>query len=349
MRLVKMEEVNNIPALFLFGDSMADTGNNNRLFTLARADFSPYGTNFVDSVPTGRFTDGLLGVDYLALLLELPLVPPYVDAGDNILHGVCFASGGSGILETTGQFYGQHIPLSKQISNFNEVKGRLRTMVGVDQASLIISKSLYLIVSGSNDFFSYYRTSASLFSSSSSENTSQIFPPNFQGDLLSNMLQQIQSLYALGARKIVVFGVPAVGCVPSMLNKNQGQCASSLNDAVQIYNAGLKARIKDMQANYSDAHLVYGNAFDLAKKIVANPESYGLSEAQTACCGWGEYRGATPCMPLINSVCTNASQHVFWDYVHPTSAAYHVIVQSLWAGSDDVITPLNLQKLSQLV
>ena len=56
---------NNIPALFLFGDSIADTGNNNWLFTLARADFYPYGKNFVDRVPTGRFCDGLLAVDYL--------------------------------------------------------------------------------------------------------------------------------------------------------------------------------------------------------------------------------------------------------------------------------------------
>jgi hypothetical protein len=55
----------NVPALFLFGDSIADTGNNNWLFTLARADFPPYGRSFVDHVPTGRFSDGPLAIDYL--------------------------------------------------------------------------------------------------------------------------------------------------------------------------------------------------------------------------------------------------------------------------------------------
>ena len=47
-------------------------------------------------------------MSHTAIFLGLPFVPPYLYCGDNILHGVCFASAGSGILDTTGAFYVRH-------------------------------------------------------------------------------------------------------------------------------------------------------------------------------------------------------------------------------------------------
>lgn len=45
---------------FIFGDSLVDVGNNNYIFTLSKADSSPYGIDFgpSDGQPTGRFTNG---------------------------------------------------------------------------------------------------------------------------------------------------------------------------------------------------------------------------------------------------------------------------------------------------
>lgn len=45
---------------FIFGDSLVDVGNNNYIFTLSKADSSPYGIDFGPSngQPTGRFTNG---------------------------------------------------------------------------------------------------------------------------------------------------------------------------------------------------------------------------------------------------------------------------------------------------
>ncbi|KAL2896688.1 GDSL esterase/lipase 7 [Bienertia sinuspersici] len=47
-----------VPALYVFGDSLFDSGNNNLLPTLAKANYFPYGLNFPGSFPTGRFTNG---------------------------------------------------------------------------------------------------------------------------------------------------------------------------------------------------------------------------------------------------------------------------------------------------
>lgn len=55
---------NKVPALFVFGDSLIDNGNNNNLASLAKANYFPYGIDFADG-PTGRFCNGYTIVDEL--------------------------------------------------------------------------------------------------------------------------------------------------------------------------------------------------------------------------------------------------------------------------------------------
>lgn len=54
------------PALYVFGDSLLDSGNNNLLPTLARADYLPYGVDFAEG-STGRFTNGRTVADYIGI------------------------------------------------------------------------------------------------------------------------------------------------------------------------------------------------------------------------------------------------------------------------------------------
>ncbi|GKV35174.1 hypothetical protein SLEP1_g43478 [Rubroshorea leprosula] len=53
-----------VPCFFIFGDSLVDNGNNNRMVTLARANYRPYGIDFPLGT-TGRFTNGRTYVDAL--------------------------------------------------------------------------------------------------------------------------------------------------------------------------------------------------------------------------------------------------------------------------------------------
>jgi len=46
-----------VPALYVFGDSTVDAGNNNNLKTLAKANKFPYGIDF-NNCSTGRFSNG---------------------------------------------------------------------------------------------------------------------------------------------------------------------------------------------------------------------------------------------------------------------------------------------------
>lgn len=55
-----------VPALIVFGDSTVDVGMNNKLNSVVRANFLPYGENFLGgNHPTGRFSDGQVPVDYV--------------------------------------------------------------------------------------------------------------------------------------------------------------------------------------------------------------------------------------------------------------------------------------------
>ena len=56
-----------VPCFFIFGDSLSDAGNNNDLNTKAKANYPPYGIDYLDSVPTGRFTNGRTAVDILGV------------------------------------------------------------------------------------------------------------------------------------------------------------------------------------------------------------------------------------------------------------------------------------------
>jgi hypothetical protein len=51
-----------VPALFIFGDSLIDNGNNNDLPSFAKANYFPYGIDF-NGGPTGRFSNGYTMVD----------------------------------------------------------------------------------------------------------------------------------------------------------------------------------------------------------------------------------------------------------------------------------------------
>ncbi|KAL5758393.1 hypothetical protein ACOSP7_021004 [Xanthoceras sorbifolium] len=54
-----------VPALYVFGDSTVDSGNNNFLPSISKANFPPFGIDFADGKPTGRFSNGRTEADFI--------------------------------------------------------------------------------------------------------------------------------------------------------------------------------------------------------------------------------------------------------------------------------------------
>ncbi|KFK41547.1 hypothetical protein AALP_AA2G143400 [Arabis alpina] len=108
-----------VPAMFVLGDSLVDVGNNNFIASMARANYLPYGID-LNFRPTGRFCNGLNFIDMLARLLGISSPPPFADpttTGARILGGVNYASAAAGILDESGQNYGDRYSLNRQMVN----------------------------------------------------------------------------------------------------------------------------------------------------------------------------------------------------------------------------------------
>jgi len=69
-----------VPAIYVFGDSLADVGNNNHLVTLLKADFPHNGIDYPGKKATGRFSNGKNSVDFLgACYAACSQFPIYTD------------------------------------------------------------------------------------------------------------------------------------------------------------------------------------------------------------------------------------------------------------------------------
>ncbi|CAN1339811.1 GDSL esterase/lipase At5g55050 [Linum perenne] len=106
--LIKAADGQPVPAVYVFGDSLVDVGNNNYLrVSLAKADFPHNGIDFPNKKPTGRFCNGKNAADWLAEKLGLPTSPPYLSVKtknqSSFVAGISFASGGAGIFNGTDQ------------------------------------------------------------------------------------------------------------------------------------------------------------------------------------------------------------------------------------------------------
>lgn len=66
--MVKMPPNVSVPAVIAFGDSIVDPGNNNKVKTLVKCNFPPYGKDFEGGIPTGRFCNGKIPTDLLGTL-----------------------------------------------------------------------------------------------------------------------------------------------------------------------------------------------------------------------------------------------------------------------------------------
>ncbi|PNX73739.1 GDSL esterase/lipase [Trifolium pratense] len=147
-------------SILVFGDSTVDTGNNNYIKTLAKGNHLPYGRDFPNHVPTGRFSNGKLAIDFLASTMNLKdTVPPFLDpnlSNEELLTGVSFASGGSGFDDLTIALSGA-ISISKQIEYFKNYVTKVKSIVGEKEAKNRLGNALVIISAGTNDFlFNFY-------------------------------------------------------------------------------------------------------------------------------------------------------------------------------------------------
>ncbi|KAH7556952.1 hypothetical protein JRO89_XS11G0016500 [Xanthoceras sorbifolium] len=194
-----------VPALYVFGDSTVDSGNNNFLSSTSKANYSPFGIDFVDGKATGRFSNGRTKADFIAQVVGLPFPSPCLGLSkeeQKILRtGVNYGSSACGILPDTGKFFGTCLNFEKQIDLFETtVKNLQSSFDSKESMANYLSKSLFFISIGNADVSTGYDFL--------DNNTKQQTPfPNFAQAISQNFSSKIRKLYDLGARKFLVSNV----------------------------------------------------------------------------------------------------------------------------------------------
>ncbi|KAL4279082.1 hypothetical protein GQ457_03G031210 [Hibiscus cannabinus] len=331
-----------VPAMFVFGDSLIDNGNNNDLPSLAKANYFPYGIDF-NGGPTGRFSNGYTMVDEIAQQLGLPLIPAFSEAsGDQVLHGVNYASAAAGILDITGRNFVGRIPFDQQIKNFQTTLDQITDNLGALDAAESLAKCIFFVGMGSNDYLNNYLMP-------NYPTRDQYDGQQYADLLVQKYTQQLRTLYNLGARKFVLAGLGRMGCIPSILAQSSTAvgCSEEVNQLVLPFNANVKTMMNSLNAELPGARFIYVDIGRLFEDIVANAGTYGFSVMDRGCCGIGRNRGEITCLPF-QTPCENRDEYVFWDAFHPTEKVNVIMGRKAFNGDPSIVYPINIQQLANL-
>ncbi|KAF9620807.1 hypothetical protein IFM89_014744 [Coptis chinensis] len=318
-----------LPAMFVFGDSLLDAGNNNDYITLAKANYPPNGIDFPYGA-TGRFCNGATIVDHLGYLLGLGVIPAFNDPstqGPKILQGVNFASSGAGILNDTGNRAGQVLAMYQQVEAFgNMVLPEMRSLLLTSNEDATtnfddyLAKSLFVSDIGNDDFLNHYFVH------------------------MANPLHK-KKLYKFGARKFLVFGLGVLGCIPNIIrsySQDSKQCFEEFNEISVKYNAKVKTMVLQLNQELSGVYILYWDIYTNMRQVLDNPSEYGFKYSHTGCCDC-----IVICLPG-NLVCPDRSQYVFWDDFHPTDVANEILAKQAYKGTIQTTYPMNVKQLLQL-
>ncbi|KAI3724497.1 hypothetical protein L2E82_36277 [Cichorium intybus] len=304
-----------VPAIIAFGDSLLDVGNNNYITTMTKSNFLPYGKDFVGGKPTGRFSNGKTLADFFAKALGVKeYVPAYLNPfikEKDLLTGVSFASGGTGYDPLTATL-SSVIPVSIQLDMFKQYIWRLKSMVGEENVKNIINNSVFFVSSSSNDFLvNYYSVPMRRL---------QYDVPAYSNLLVKLAVSFIQDLHKLGARRIVVFSAPPLGCIPierTLAGGSERKCVDKYNKAAILFNRKLKEHLHSLEKSLPQSRIAFSDFYNPLISIIENPHKYGFEVADQGCCGTGKLEMSYLCNEL-SATCQNDSSFFFWDSLHPT-------------------------------
>ncbi|KAK1261377.1 GDSL esterase/lipase [Acorus gramineus] len=227
--------------------------------------------------------------------------------------------------------------MTQQVHDFSIVVSNLTAHMGQASAHRLLSESLFLISTGSNDVYADFAYFG--LQDNAHKDTYIAF-------LISKYEVHLKKLYGLGARKFGIVGLGLIGCVPAVrANTPSGECIEDLNVYAQKFNQAAKALLRRLSSSLEGTKYSFGDSHNVASDIVNHPHLYGLKELKSACCGGGKFNGEIPCIPSAR-YCMNRDQYLFWDLFHPTQATHKLIAQAFYAGSSRYVGPVTFKQLT---
>lgn len=273
--------------MYVFGDSLSDTGNVFNATLQATGAGSPPPPYF-----NGRFSNGPNWIDYLGQDLNLNPTP-YTAMGPATIptQGINFAFGGS-TTTTENTINPNFIGLQQQV-------GLFASLIPANQTA--DPNALYVLWAGAND---YLPTQSSFTPFTTPETT------------IGNLSFALSTLAALGAKNFLVANLPDLGSLPLT---STTPISDNLNNLVSLHNNSLNTTLNTFsQAPGSDLNIKLLDVNSLFKNAISNPDQFGFTNVTEACINN---------LNCVLGGQTVQAQYLFWDNIHPTTVTHQEIAK----------------------
>jgi phospholipase/lecithinase/hemolysin len=308
--------------LYVFGDSLSDTGNDLVLNKAQR--ISPAVPPSEGSHRTyykGRFSNGAVAVEYLWQSIrgdaKASLTPFFSNKGLVLKGATNFAFGGSTsgyISQTPGQFF---VPgVLGQVDLFRIVLSKQQPQ----------ARTLYLIWTGANDYLAV--------------------TPAQPIDVIANITKAVENLYSLGARDFMIPNLPDLGLAPlagpnsgglTMLTESHNSLLAEARDDLAARLDGAKIILADM---HTATQTMLSGTSTPGRNFVATPPALATVSPGTGAID-SLFRDPTTCPEVnLNIRTENGSpESYFWDVLHPTTSAHRELGKAMFESLPREQTP----------
>ncbi|KAI8843387.1 GDSL-like Lipase/Acylhydrolase-domain-containing protein [Chytriomyces cf. hyalinus JEL632] len=273
-----------IKRVVAFGDSLSDNGN---LFKLYKYPEPPYFN--------GRFSDGPVWVEYLAVYLQNASLEDYAFGGATANSSNALAGLFSSVLNSTVR-----IPdLAQQLEMYTSKTGTGTTAAQANDLGSV----LFTVLSGANDFF---------------ESAALAKVPDANG-IAGTLVSFVARLVSMGATKILVAKMPPLEATPSIAKF--AQFKSILQLLVSTFNEALTTGISKIAADNPKVSIVI---FDTAAVFNYGTSAEGMKAFELT-------NTSSRCLSEDKKTpCSDPHSYLFWDDLHPTTKGHAIIAQAAY-------------------
>ncbi|XP_059076599.1 GDSL esterase/lipase At5g03610-like [Cryptomeria japonica] len=291
-------------ALFVFGDSYADTGNKHPYNPEHHTGFKqPLSYNYVSLICAGD----ILGLP-VPIAYELLISHDCKAIAKKIRQGVNFAVGGSGIFEDYG-----FKTIEQQVKQFKKLIGGNQ---GFDSHKL--SRSVVLISVAGNDYLAFLASR-----NGSIEGLKDLAKP-----VVSGTIDAVKQLYKGGLRNFAVSNIGPFGCAPKI---DKTSCHSNYGEISALHTKLLREGVEILKSDLKELSIIISDLMSAVNHIFASPApQFGFVDLFVPCCaakGRVDMCGEVDQVGrALYEVCTNVDEKFYWDAGHPTQRGWHAIM-----------------------
>jgi len=284
-------------SIFVFGDSLSDTGN---LAEFQGANF-PNPPFFNDSVTNGPPAVALLAQRYG--LAERPSLFANGFQDTHNLFGPGFQFGTNYAFAGARAFNPGQADLTDQVNAFLARPGG---------GGVAPSDALYVVWIGGNDI----RTAGH----SGNTATANTLVTN----AVNAIAADVQTLINKGARTILVPNAGDVGAIPEFAEQSPTAQAQLATQSAILFNTLLAQALASIIVLNPTVTIDQFDFFDFSKNVAANAASLGITDTTDPCLKSNFTPNANCIDPVTHQI--EFDKFLFWDNIHPTAE-----VQAAWA------------------